>query len=267
MSDPAAWDALSPPALRRLAWALRAGVLAPPWSAALLRSYATGPALGGVLRELDALSAEGLAPGHIARLLDAVAHTRAGQQGATDRVALVWSGPEVLGMESRDTAIVVREMLQRAQQSVWLVSYVFDRHAKARPLLGPLEAQRQRHPDLEIKVVVNVERPPHDERPAADLLRDFAAPLRQVFGGLEPAPQIYYDPRALAPRGDKQRASMHAKCVIVDERDALLTSANFTEAAQHRNIEAGVRVQDPHFALHLAQQFERLVQQGLLVAL
>jgi phosphatidylserine/phosphatidylglycerophosphate/cardiolipin synthase-like enzyme len=267
MSDPTSWDALSLPALERLAWDLKEGRVEPPWSASRLRQYAPGPALPGLLRELDALTHEGMKPTHIARLLDAVAHTRAGQQGATDRVALVWSGPEVLGMESRDTAIVVREMLRRAERGVWLVSYVFDRQAKARPLLEPLEAQRQRHPDLEIKVVVNVERPPHDERPAADLLRDFAAPLRQVFGGLEPAPQVYYDPRALAPRGDKQRASMHAKCVIVDERDALLTSANFTQAAQHRNIEAGVRVQDPHFAGHLAQQFERLIQQGLLVGL
>jgi phosphatidylserine/phosphatidylglycerophosphate/cardiolipin synthase-like enzyme len=267
MSDPTSWDALSLPALERLAWDLKEGRVEPPWSASRLRQYAPGPALPALLRELDALTQEGMKPAHIAHLLGALVHARAQQRGATDRVALVWSGPEVAGMESRDTAIVVREMLQQAQRGVLLVSYVFDRHAKARALLEPLEAQRRRHPALEVKVVVNVERAPRDERPEAELLREAAQALRQTFAGLGAPPNIYYDPRALAERGDKARASMHAKCLVVDARDALLTSANFTQAAQHRNIEAGVRVQDPHFAGHLCQQFERLIQQGLLVGL
>jgi phosphatidylserine/phosphatidylglycerophosphate/cardiolipin synthase-like enzyme len=35
---------------------------------------------------------------------------------------------------------------------------------------------------------------------------------------------------------------IHAKCVIADQRQALITSANFTEAAQKRNIEVGLLV-------------------------
>ena len=41
-----------------------------------------------------------------------------------------------------------------------------------------------------------------------------------------------------------------------------VTSANFTEAAQERNIEAGVLVHDAGFARALRSQFEALVSAG-----
>ena len=43
-------------------------------------------------------------------------------------------------------------------------------------------------------------------------------------------------------------ASMHAKCVVIDGREALATSANFTGRAQTRNFEVGALIDDPVFA-------------------
>ena len=43
-----------------------------------------------------------------------------------------------------------------------------------------------------------------------------------------------------------------------------MTSANFTEAAQERNIEAGVLVRSPAFAQALSAQFETLLHAGAL---
>jgi phosphatidylserine/phosphatidylglycerophosphate/cardiolipin synthase-like enzyme len=37
-------------------------------------------------------------------------------------------------------------------------------------------------------------------------------------------------------------ASMHAKCLLVDAKDLLVTSANFTFHGLHGNIEIGVRL-------------------------
>ena len=76
-------------------------------------------------------------------------------------------------------------------------------------------------------------------------------------------PELFYDPRALsAEPGPK--ACLHAKCIVVDDRRAFITSANFTEAAQERNIESGVLVNDAHVARALRDQFESLVAAGLL---
>jgi phosphatidylserine/phosphatidylglycerophosphate/cardiolipin synthase-like enzyme len=74
---------------------------------------------------------------------------------------------------------------------------------------------------------------------------------------------VFYDPRAVAHAGSG-RPSRHARCVTVDERRALLTSANFTEAAQQRNIEAGVLADDAVLALSLSSQFSSLIAKGLL---
>ena len=49
-----------------------------------------------------------------------------------------------------------------------------------------------------------------------------------------------------------------------DGRWALLTSANFTEAAQERNIEAGVLLDDRRFAEQVRRQFEGMVEVGAL---
>jgi phosphatidylserine/phosphatidylglycerophosphate/cardiolipin synthase-like enzyme len=43
-----------------------------------------------------------------------------------------------------------------------------------------------------------------------------------------------------------------------------VTSANLTEAAQVRNIEAGVLLQNAVFAKELRLQFEALINRGLL---
>lgn len=57
---------------------------------------------------------------------------------------------------------------------------------------------------------------------------------------------------------------LHAKCVVTDGRWTLLTSANFTEAAQERNIEAGVLVDDPRLAARVTRQLDELVHRRAL---
>jgi len=53
---------------------------------------------------------------------------------------------------------------------------------------------------------------------------------------------------------------------VVDGRVALVTSANFTEAAYHRNIEAGIIVRHPLFVERLHGYFKALQTSGNLRA-
>jgi phosphatidylserine/phosphatidylglycerophosphate/cardiolipin synthase-like enzyme len=72
-------------------------------------------------------------------------------------------------------------------------------------------------------------------------------------------PELYSDPRSLDQEAVK-RSSLHAKCIVVDRQVALVTSANFTEAAQTRNIELGALIRCPRFAARLAGHFEVLAE-------
>jgi phosphatidylserine/phosphatidylglycerophosphate/cardiolipin synthase-like enzyme len=77
----------------------------------------------------------------------------------------------------------------------------------------------------------------------------------------EPLPSIYCDPRT-AER--ESRFSLHAKRIVVDETRALVTSANFTDRGQTRNIEMGVLVDDPATASRLVHQWRGLIESGLV---
>jgi phosphatidylserine/phosphatidylglycerophosphate/cardiolipin synthase-like enzyme len=63
----------------------------------------------------------------------------------------------------------------------------------------------------------------------------------------------------------EQRACLHAKCVIVDAHHVFVSSANFTEAAQQRNIEVGLLVRSLRLAKQLTDHFDTLVGSGALV--
>ena len=52
--------------------------------------------------------------------------------------------------------------------------------------------------------------------------------------------------------------------IVVDRKIALVTSANFTEAAQDRNIEAGVLIQNAHFSGRLQGYLESLIERDVL---
>ena len=85
-------------------------------------------------------------------------------------------------------------------------------------------------PDLQVRMFLNVPRPYRDSTFEAELLMRFADKFRlEEWPGPRP-PEVYYDGRALA-LGASEHASLHAKCIVVDEHKVLVTSANFTEAA------------------------------------
>ena len=81
-----------------------------------------------------------------------------------------------------------------------------------------------------------------------------------------PLPEVYFNPRSLGHAKDK-KSCMHAKCVVVDARRVLITSANFTEAAQHRNIEVGLIVHSDPLAGRITRFFSSMITEGLLARL
>jgi phosphatidylserine/phosphatidylglycerophosphate/cardiolipin synthase-like enzyme len=61
-----------------------------------------------------------------------------------------------------------------------------------------------------------------------------------------------------------KRACLHAKCIVVDGESVFVSSANFTEAAQERNIEVGVLLRSRLLADRLVLHFDTLLAQSML---
>jgi phosphatidylserine/phosphatidylglycerophosphate/cardiolipin synthase-like enzyme len=127
--------------------------------------------------------------------------------------------PETPGI-ARPTERVVREMINQAAREVILLGY----ELTDRDLVALLAAATTRGVDV---VVI------------CDRSRGVAPRVLELWPAGARRPRIFRD----RERADgAPYASMHAKCLLVDGSDLLVTSANFTFHGLHGNIEIGVRL-------------------------
>ena len=193
-----------------------------------------------------------------ARLVHAVIAGRARDQILAPD--LVVSGPDVPGVPTADTYSVVQSLFQEATSEVVVAGYAF---YNGKTLFERLHEQRIRNPALKIIFHVDVPRRHGDTTSPEGLVKKYVDEFRLKHWPWEPLPELYFDPRALES-DSKIRASLHAKVVSIDRRKLLITSANFTEAAQQKNIELGVLCSLPYLAERVCSYFEGLRRQGLL---
>ena len=171
---------------------------------------------------------------------------------------LVWTGPEGERATARDTAVVLGQLFEGARERVVLAGYRF---LNARKVLEPLHrAMAERN--VRTVLFVDVAQPKAGD-PQGDVWGriQLARFLDESWPFGAPYPELHCDRRALAPA--PPWCSLHAKCVSVDGAKAFLSSANFTERGQERNLEAGVLVHDAPFAEQLERQWLGLVSSGL----
>lgn len=227
---------------------LERGTLPFPLSAGILESSGFPSELAPAFTGLDANAACAV----IRAVLDERAHAqRVGLE-------LAWTGPEAKGAIARETAAIVRELFEQARHSVLIGGFRFD-HGKK--LLRPLADAMAR--GVDVLIVIDIK----GNAPAKVATHSYAtAKIDDFFRDNWPSkkhrPDVYYDPRT-AYRTDEW-ASMHAKCVVVDEQRSFITSANFTDRGQRRNIELGVVIDDAGFAKSVVRQWRTLIGAGLL---
>lgn len=241
---------------RRLVDALAAGVLAVPYSVASLRSV-----LGGrdgdddIMSALTSLQGMGMSGPACAAWIRAVEETAS----HTTRPDLVWSGPELAGVHARDTRRVYEELLSSAQRSVWASSYAYFDGPRAFEMLA---RRMDTKPDLDVRLILNIQRRRGDTTIAHDVVRRFADRFWGTDWPGRSRPQVYYDPRSLELDGPG--GVLHAKAVVTDDEAVFVTSANLTEAALDRNIELGLLVRDKALAASVSSHFRALIDRRVL---
>ena len=251
-------DLLSIPSFvrRRLAQALEAGMVFPPYTEAAIRStLASGEHADAVLELLSAFEALGVGGPAAAAWIRSIEAT-ASRIRAPD---LVWTGPEVPGLHARDTRRVYEELFGSAERSIWASSYAYFDGPKS---FKALAHRMDQCPELRVTLLLNIQRRRGDNTTADNVVRRFAD---RFWGSDWPGsskPCIYYDPRSLDVDGPG--GVLHAKVVIADEAAVFVTSANFTEAAWDRNIEVGLLARDRTLALSMVSHFRTLIDRQLL---
>ncbi|WP_437939474.1 DISARM system phospholipase D-like protein DrmC [Sorangium sp. So ce341] len=257
---------LSAATLDALADALERGVLVAPLGLLSVGRVVPATETADALRLLEQLQASGISDSGVSSTLRLAADAR---RAGDSRPApsLVWSDLDIAG--SRDTSVVCRELFRSAEKAVLLSTFSLGHKAseseeKGNPVLKPLAQRMHERPGLTVRLFVNLRRLVHMAHASEREVEDtFLVWFRREIWPWDTVPEVYYDPRSLSTSGEDS-ACLHAKCVVVDDARALVTSANLTEAAQARNIEAGVLLEDGMFARALRRQFESLIDRGLV---
>ena len=156
-------------------------------------------------------------------------------------VDVVVTGPDSPAAPVRLTSEVVRQLINSAQQRVTLVSYA----AYQMPtIIAALDAAVGRG----VRVDLILESPDHLDGGGG------AAAYAKY--------RVYHWP---LDQREPPEAKLHAKAVIVDSRDVLLTSANMTNAAYDKNIELGLLCRGGTTAGRVQKHFDALIARGVLV--
>lgn len=238
--------ALSEVELERIARAVRQEITPSPVTSSALSDLSVGG---------RASSLAGLDPIAVLAVVEAVLAER--RRAEDTKVDLVWTGPDVAASTARDTAVVVRELFARAERSVLVAGFSFDHGAD---IFAPLQ-QVMKVRGVDASIFLDLPRAPRGGVDVAThLQREIDAFLAANWPFGAPIPRLFYDPRTVEPTST---ASLHAKCIVVDDCRALVTSANFTARGQERNVEVGVLVNSEKLARALVHQWRNAAEAGV----
>ena len=250
---------LPPSDLRALAASLRTGRLNAPYSASSLGRLFTDALAASVAASLQSMAEAGMQPSAAAHALEMLASSISEHPQVEDLVDLVMTGPAVAGQENRDTSVVVSDLFRQAEETILIAGYAVYQGQKVFHALAQRMVER---PTLRVRMFLDIQRKPGDTSSSAELVRRFAHRIQSDEWPLgSPTPEVFYDPRALSSDRVK-RAALHAKCVVADGQEVFVSSANFTEAAQERNIEIGLLLHSAAIAERLTHFFDALCATG-----
>lgn len=185
------------------------------------------------------------------RVAGAMATLQTSRRG---RVEVVWTGPGVAGSHLRATREVMREILRDASEEILAVGYWIAASKDSQGIIEEFIHSMAAAVARGIVVTLIM-----DERIRPDG-RDNRSVLHDAW------PVGVARPRLLTWRlpTTAPHLKLHAKVLVADRRDALVTSANLTSQAMDRNMEMGMRTGRPQAGL-IADHFRRLEAAGILV--
>jgi phosphatidylserine/phosphatidylglycerophosphate/cardiolipin synthase-like enzyme len=253
---------LSDRSLHRLLEAVTSGRLTAPFSSLTLAQLVPQAQVSCLLSELCRLQQQGLTPQLLGEWIRILLQQRQDLLAESGCLELVTTGPEAPGAMVRDTAVVVRQMFSHATHSIWVCGFAV---YQGKDIFQALAQRMTSLPELSVRMFLNVERRSGDLSAADIVIAKFQQRFRETQWpkGVR-LPEVYFDPRSVEPHDASRSACLHAKFVVADSKQVFVSSANFTEAAQERNIEVGVFSENPRLAEELRVHFQTLIDHGYL---
>lgn len=187
----------------------------------------------------------------LATALRVASRMREIERAKAPQVEIAWTGPEAGGPLVRPTALVIEEMLDSVTEAgeILIVGYSLtaDDGSPTREVIARLSAASRKR--AVIRVVLHHDGEERNRKALLDAWDTFAV-----------KPRIY---TWLPATGGPYR-KLHAKVLVVDRLQALVTSANLTYHGLKENLEIGLRIWGPQ-ARTISEKFDHLIAESVLV--
>jgi hypothetical protein len=256
-----ALHALSDGTLRAIAASLRSGVLSGGMSRGEIERIC-GEGSAAINDYLCGLYSSGFLPKHILEIVQSVLELRTSVEPLSHILELIVSGPDVPGVPVGDTFAAMHTLVQGAEREVIVAGYsIYNGKIVFRSLAEKMDSK----PDLRVVFLVHIGRDGKDTTIETDLVERYTRRFVSENWPGKRLPQMFYDPRGLEMT-PALRANFHPKCLLVDGAAALITSANFTMAAQRKNVEVGIKLKAPILVARLRNYFLGLIEEKQLCA-
>lgn len=189
-----------------------------------------------------------------ADILEAVAEGAMVERTSHPTTEVVWTGPRVEGSYLRATRQVLQDIINGAHEELLVVGYWIAGHGDQEGIIRDVISLIANAVARGVAVTMVLD---SGERTYGNNNRDVLAELWPTQESL-PTLLTWDVP------GSEKHLKLHAKVLVADRHDSLVTSANLTMHALDRNMELGVRVVGPMVS-RIAHHFELLQSNGTLV--
>lgn len=204
-----------------------------------------------------------LSPAASIAIIEAILQTREGSSNLALAQTLVVTGPAVENAEILKTGSRFIEVVQHARRELMLATFAL---YQGDQILAPIHQALAQNPGLDVTLILNVPRKYGDTTLTEQVIEAYRRDFLTKHWPWELRPKVYHFPPSLHLKAS-DRASMHCKFVLADEERCFITSANFTEAAQKKNIEVGIELSGSFEPKALGTYFKALIQGGILARL
>jgi cardiolipin synthase len=173
--------------------------------------------------------------------------------GAAESIDLVWTGPKTGLIPTRNTEQAIREVIDEARKSLFIVSYVF---YNASSIVDCLNEATKR--GVSVRILLE-----SSKNHGGAIIGDSIIAMHQAV----PDAELYiWSPTEKAVSAGSLTAAVHAKCAVADHRIAFVTSANLTSAAMERNMELGILVRGGTIPDRLHNHLDALVHTRTIIS-
>ena len=176
------------------------------------------------------------------------------QSSNVARTELVWTGPKDSSSHLRATRQVVLDIIDNTHNNLLLVGYWIAVSKDADGIVNKIidRLVNAAHKGVRVRIILD-----KTIQPGGNSNRDF---LLSCWPSHIDAPQLF----TWHLPNSSEHTKLHAKVMVSDYHDALVTSANLTTHAMEFNMEMGIRVTG-YPASSIANHFDRLISCGVLV--